>query len=120
MAKVEVLEPDRKFLSSSGVYIYPKIGDIVDLEDSTLEAEIDAGNVEPVEDNDEPLTNNVTEQQPSIAAHIEKVKKPKVVVEKDGETAEQEIDKVAPPPKEIKKRVAAAKKTGVVRQPRSG
>lgn len=73
--KVRVLAPDLKLLGSKGKYIYPKVGDIVSIDNSSVDLEMDIGNVERAS-NDDKRTKNVKEQKPSKTARIpEKVSK---------------------------------------------
>jgi len=45
MPKVVVLEPDTKFLGASGMWLYPEVGDIIDIHHFAYESDLKAGNV---------------------------------------------------------------------------
>lgn len=89
--KVRVLASDLKLLGDKRKYIYPQAGDIVGVDDSSVDLEIEIGNVEPAP-KDNKRTKGVKEQKPSKTATLpeeveseepdeeeEPKKKPKVV-----------------------------------------
>ncbi len=87
--KVRVIQPDLKLLNNFGAFIYPKVGDVVDIANAEPEIRID--NVEEVEEISK-LTPKVEEQIPTKGLKLPDFEEdePKVV-KKEPKVAEKKV-----------------------------
>lgn len=86
--KVRVIQPDLKLLNNGGAFIYPKVGDVVDI--ANAEPEIRIYNVEEVEEISK-LTPEVEEQQPTKGLKLPDFEEEPGVVKKEPKVIEKKV-----------------------------
>lgn len=94
-----VLAPDRKFWAAHGAYIFPEVGDIVELDDKCWRIEAKVGNIEPIAEDEArstKKTRDVPEMKPSPSAHNPSDKAKTQEEEIQEEQLEKELDASMP------------------------